>query len=477
VLRFHARQILELALHATGAERAYWISPPEPGSGEPGRVELCCSARCDGQERPSRSVLRLALSAPAEVLFLDAATDERLAAGGSVRSLALRSVVCAPLTVAGAPAGALVLDSRQRPRRAVERLRPTLCGLARTFAWMVERAGDLGAPSPWPPDAGDEPVASSPVFRAAVAWVDRVAPTPLPVLIEGETGSGKDGLARRLHRRSRRAARPLLAVNCAAFTESLLDAELFGAVRGAYTGADRDRPGLFRLASGGTLFLDEVGDMGPAMQAKLLRALETRCVRPVGGEQEEPVDVRVVAATHHDLEYRVAQGAFRVDLFHRLAVLRVRVPPLRERPEDLAPLVAALAPRLERETGLGPVRLSRAAWLALHEHPWPGNVRELHAVLASALLRAGGEEIGVGDLRLDSAPGCNGGPRDDSIERRMIVAALRGARGSVTRAAGELGWSRQKFYRRMRAHGIVVAPLKRGAQDPGTRSSESSTFQ
>jgi DNA-binding NtrC family response regulator len=284
--------------------------------------------------------------------------------------------------------------------------------------------------------------------------VRRIAPTSLPVLVQGESGSGKEGVSRALHRLGPRSAGPFVAINCTAVTESLLEAELFGAVRGAYTGLDRDRPGLLRQAHDGTLFLDEVGDMPPAMQAKLLRVLESGRVRPVGGVHESVVDVRIVAATHRDLRRWVEDGRYRADLYYRLAVLRVDVPPLRERIEDLPALVADLAPRLERDTGCSSVRLAPEAWQALRTYSWPGNVRELHASLARALLRAGGGEILARHLELAPAGATPQLVVGASLEQSMVRAALREAGGSIALAASRIGWSRQKLYRRMHALGV-----------------------
>jgi DNA-binding NtrC family response regulator len=292
-------------------------------------------------------------------------------------------------------------------------------------------------------------------------WVRRVADADLPVLVQGESGSGKEGVSQALHSLSGRQGGPFVAINCTALTETLLEAELFGASRGAYTGADRDRPGLFRQAHRGTLFLDEVGDMPPAMQAKLLRALELGRVRPVGGSREFDVDVRVVAATHRDLARRVAEGAFRADLYYRLAVLQVHVPPLRERLEDLPLLVAELAPRLARQVGRRSLRLGDDAWLALRAHSWPGNVRELHSVLARALLRSNGGTITARHLGPWTAPAPSAGPveapvpaADEPLENGMIAAALRASAGSVAGAARRIGWTRQKLYRRIKVLGI-----------------------
>ena len=282
-------------------------------------------------------------------------------------------------------------------------------------------------------------------WRRMLDWVRRAAPSHLPVLVSGESGSGKEGISRMLHRLSSRCGGPFVAISCTALTETLLDAELFGAVRGAYTGSDRDRPGLLRLADGGTLLLDEVGDMPASMQAKLLRAIEERRIRPVGGNAEQPVDVRIIAASHRELPRRVEEGAFRADLYYRLAVLQVRVPPLRERIEDLELLVDELTPRLARETGHGALRLSPEAWRRLRSHGWPGNVRELHAVLAGALLRSAGGRIEPAHLGLPDPDG-----RPPGAEREMIEKALVAAEGSVTDAAARIGWSRQKLYRRIK---------------------------
>jgi DNA-binding NtrC family response regulator len=287
-----------------------------------------------------------------------------------------------------------------------------------------------------------------------LSWARTVAACELPVLICGESGSGKEGVARLVHGHSARSAGPFVPVNCTALTETLLDAELFGSVRGAYTGSLRDRPGLLRLARGGTLFLDEVGDTSPAMQAKLLRAIEERRVRPVGGERELPIDARILSATHHDLRQRIREGSFRADLFHRLAVLEIDVPPLRNRRDDLPLLTEELAPRIRRETGRGPLHLAPSARDLLAAYHWPGNVRELHAVLARASLRAEGGRIASRHLelrfaRLDENEGSP--PASEPLEKTMIARALEEAGGNVAGAARRIGWSRQKLYRRMRA--------------------------
>jgi transcriptional regulator with PAS, ATPase and Fis domain len=279
---------------------------------------------------------------------------------------------------------------------------------------------------------------------------------------------------------ARSSSRAFVAINCAAIPEALLERELFGATRGAFTGAERDHPGLFRQADGGTVFLDEIGDMPLSLQAKLLRVLQEGAVRAVGALEERPIDVRVVAATHRDLELLVAENRFRADLRWRLEVLVLRVPPLRERADDLPVLSMRLIERVAAKCGVAPARLEAEALQRLSAHDWPGNVRELESVLARALLRAQDGVIRSVDLDIgpartpaDSRSAAGG---QGSLESAMIEKALRAARGNVTAAALRIGWSRQALYRRIHALG-----LRNDGQEPsvagGTRSSESSTFQ
>ena len=354
--------LLELACRLSGAERAYLVSASSCRARSP-RVEARFSLRDDGAEEASGTLINRSLAGRAPFASGDIINDRRIAGGDSVRALALRSVAFAPVEVGATFRGALIMDSRTSPHLPL----PQLCELAEGLAGLIGLAlaatggGERESEAAAAADTHDL-VGRSPALVELREWIGRVAPTALPVLIQGETGSGKELVARQLHRRSARRRGPFVAVNCAAFTETLLDAELFGAVRGAYTGAERDRPGLFRLAQGGTLFLDEAAEMPVSMQARLLRVLEERAVRPVGGERSVPVDVRVVAATHQDLARAAARGLFRLDLYHRIAVLEVRVPPLRERAEDLPLLVEALGPRLLREIGHGTPRLTPGAW-------------------------------------------------------------------------------------------------------------------
>jgi transcriptional regulator with PAS, ATPase and Fis domain len=351
-------------------------------------------------------------------------------------------------------------------------------GLLRRVSPMATARGDGGAPAL---------VGRAPSFLKLLRDMRAAAPVPLPALILGESGTGKELVARALHVESSRACRPFVAINCAAIPESLLERELFGAARGAFTGADRDHPGLLRQADGGTILLDEIGDMPLPLQAKLLRVLQERSVRAVGALDETPVDVRVVSATHRDLSRLVAAGRFRADLRYRLEVLVLRVPPLRERSEDVPLLAARLIERLAARCLLPLARLDPDAAARLAAYTWPGNVRELESVLARALLRSRQGAIRAGDLDfgLEGADADRLTPADaDGLERAMIESALRATRGNVTAAALQIGWSRQTLYRKMDALGLRPEAREAGGGDDqagsdgcGTRSSESSTFQ
>jgi DNA-binding NtrC family response regulator len=234
-----------------------------------------------------------------------------------------------------------------------------------------------------------------------VALLRQIAPTPLTVLVEGESGVGKELLARFLHARSDRAAGPFVPVNMAAIPPSLLESTLFGHEKGAFTSADRQRLGKFELAEGGTLFFDEVGELEQAAQAKLLRALQERQVERLGGREPSPVDVRVIAATNKDLEAEVVAGRFREDLWYRLNVVRVKVPPLRQRREDVPALVELLGRRAARTMHRAPPRFSEGALGALAAYPWPGNVRELENLVMRLVALHPGREIGLSDLPVE----------------------------------------------------------------------------
>ena len=279
------------------------------------------------------------------------------------------------------------------------------------------------------------------------------------ILILGESGSGKEVLARAIHAESPRAGGPFVAVNCAALTESLLESELFGHEKGAFTGAVARRKGKFEAADGGTLFLDEVGDISPKLQLELLRVLEDRTFHRVGGNEPIAVDVRIVAATNRKLEKAVAEGRFRDDLYYRLNVIPITIPPLRERREDVPLLVERFVEGLAAEQKKKLDGVSHEAMAALLAHDWPGNVRELRNVLERGAVVANGPTIQVSDLGLaapslpEGTPAVAPGTLED-VERRHIGEVLLAAGGNVTHAARTLGIDRVTLYKKIRKYGL-----------------------
>ena len=259
----------------------------------------------------------------------------------------------------------------------------------------------------------------SAVMQRLFGLLERLAATSSTVLIQGESGTGKELVARALHYHSARRRHPFVPVNCAALPEGLLESELFGHAKGAFTGAQIARRGLFLEASRGTLFLDEIGDMPLGMQAKLLRVLEQRQIRPVGSDREVDIDVRVLAATHQDLAGAVQQGTFREDLYYRLRVMPVEVPPLREHREDIPFLAETFVQRHAADNKLAPRRFTRAALRALEQYDWPGNVRQLSHVIERAVTLSNGEWIDVEDLGLEELPRL--APRATSPEARDLL--------------------------------------------------------
>ena len=310
----------------------------------------------------------------------------------------------------------------------------------------------------------DTIVGSSQPMQHVFALVDKVAATRATVLICGESGTGKELIARAIHARSPRSEEPFVAVNCMALTETLLESELFGHEKGAFTGATGRRKGRFELADKGTLFLDEVGEISQALQVKLLRVLQERTFERVGGSIPIKVDVRIVAATNRDLARAVESGRFREDLFYRLNVVRLDLPPLRQRPDDLPLLVAHFLDKYAAEVGRPAPKMSRQALRAIYQHTWPGNVRELENALERAVIMAG-DEILPSDLPLammpereDSGMGVPGGltitEAVEELERRMIQKALGAAGGVQAHAAEALGITKSNLAYKMKKYGI-----------------------
>ncbi len=311
-------------------------------------------------------------------------------------------------------------------------------------------------------------VAEDPSMKRVLELVRRAAPSPMPVLLEGESGTGKELMARAVHAASQVADHPFLAVNCAALSDTLLESELFGHVRGAFTGADRDRRGLFAEAEGGTVFLDEVASMSPAFQGKLLRVLQEKVVRPVGGSRDVPVRFRLVAATNRELEAMVGEGSFREDLYYRLQVVRIHLPPLRERPGDILPLTARFLAQAGElcQAGEAPV-LGADAERELQAYAWPGNVRELQNAVQRAVVVCGGGRLrpyhfGLGGRGWQAPEGEAGSDNYseakqralEEFQREFVVRALETSRGNVSRAADSCGLTRAAFQKILRQLGV-----------------------
>jgi two-component system response regulator AtoC len=325
-----------------------------------------------------------------------------------------------------------------------------------------------------------ELVGESPPMEALRALIAKVAPTDAAVLIHGESGTGKELVARAIHRQSRRAEAPFVAINCASIPETLLESELFGYEKGAFTGADRPKMGLVEVADGGTLFLDEIGDLPLALQAKVLRMLQEHEVQRVGALRPVRVDVRLIAATNRDLAGAIRERTFRADLFYRLNVISIELPPLRERPGDIPILVEYLAHKAARKLRRPQPRFTPEALAALERYPFPGNVRELENLVERLLILCEGNEIGLGDLPADIRHAQPGGAAElgglaetldyrkarDAFERAYLQRLIEATHGNVSEAARLSGISRRHLYEKFERLGI--RPPTRSGDQPAS---------
>jgi len=449
-----------------------------PRAGEHGVVLHGPELRVERGTPVPNALRLLARERDAAVLVLDEGSEAPLPTSGSVAGRGTRAVVLAPLVAGGvawgamyvaSPLGTLAFPPGLADAPAVAG--PLVALAASQLASRREleaRGAALAAENPRLQAGEGDPIGRSPAFVQAVALARQVAGTDVPVLVQGETGTGKEVLARAVHRWSARARGPFVAFNCSAIPDALLESELFGHVRGAFTGALSDRKGLFEEAHGGTIFLDEIGEMPPAMQAKLLRVLQEGEVRRVGASKTGRVDVRVLSATHRDLAAAVADGRFRADLLYRLNAITVRLPPLRDRGDDIALLAHVMLARAQatarrRVAGFAP----DALW-ALSMHRWPGNVRELdNEVMRAVALTPEGEPIraaafsealqGGVPAPLAASRGAAPLPLKEVVaraERLAIEAALERAAGNVSEAARLLEMTRPGLYKAMERLGI-----------------------
>jgi transcriptional regulator with GAF, ATPase, and Fis domain len=419
----------------------------------------------DAAEFSRNVVLQAAEGRP--VLAVDTGQDERLRDLKSVSMFGIRSILCVPLRARGEIIGAVYLDSRKEGALfSADDLR-FLEAFADHAALALENVQSrheleqenvrLQVVADSRTSFGEIQGRSAPM-QQVYDLISKVADSDLPVLIQGESGTGKELVAKAIHVRSARRSKPLLTENCAAITQTLLESELFGHVKGAFTGAERDRKGLFEQADGGTLLLDEIGDMSPAMQARLLRVLQEGELRPVGAEHHVQVDVRVLAATHRDLQAEVAAGRFREDLFYRLNVLLIHLPVLRERVGDVPLLAEHFLKRISEARGQSAPAIQTPVLDLLERHPWPGNVRQLENVLQRLTLLAGDGPITMSVVESDKGLRqvlLEGGVAApvyslEQNEREQIRRALETVGGNRTRAAKLLGISRATIFRKIK---------------------------
>jgi serine/threonine-protein kinase PknK len=504
-------RIVDSAIHLTHAERGFLIL----GQGEESTVEV---ARNFAQEevlspefKISRTIAQRVFETGVPELTTNAQEDDRLRGLASVADLRLRSVLCIPIRLRGEVVGVLYVDNRLMQQVFKERERALLQSLAdhagiaihnartmdelrrkqQDLVTALDRVAQLNAQLKGQVAAQREEltemarelesvrrpgryrheypaiVGESRRMHDLFLLLDKYIDVEDPVLVLGESGTGKELVARAIHSQSRRAEQPFVSENVAALPESLLESELFGYVKGAFTGATHGKKGLFESANGGVLFLDEIGEIPPDVQAKLLRVLQEGEVRPLGSRETVAIDVRLITATNRNLEEMVQTGEFREDLYYRLNVLPIRLPPLRERREDVPALVQRILQDLARESGRSRIRISPEAMQVLMRHVWPGNVRELlnevrrAAILCDGVILADHLSDSVrnpsdrdGELSLPAESGTTLPAMVEELEARLIRKALQKATGNKSRAAEMLGLSRFALQRKLEKYAM-----------------------
>ena len=459
-------RVLDLAIQIVGAERGL-IFLREEASGElKVRVarNLDHETIRDAGEYSQRILDEAAAGRP--IVTLDAGSDERFERYDSVSLYNIRSLACIPLKLRDRILGTVYLDSRKGDVLFSEEDLEFLTAFANQAAIAIENAQlyealrqeNLYLKKTVESRYGFQNIiGTSPSLSGALERLEKIAESSLPVIIQGESGTGKELVARAIHFNSPRREKRFVTENVAAFPETLLESELFGHVRGAFTGAEQDKQGLFELADGGTLFLDEVGEMGLPLQSKLLRVLQDGEIRPVGGSKTRKVDVRIVAATNRDLKAMVAEKRFREDLFYRLNVVTLSLPPLRQRKEDLPLLIDHFLDKIARERGTRPLKVDAHVLAILSRHRWPGNVRELENTISRLALFAEGPNLSLADLakdpelvdRIADLPGGRKVP-EPGLSRTELRRALKAAAGNRAQAAALLGISRATLFRKIR---------------------------
>ena len=495
--------VVDLAVEMTGAERGLLVMSK-------GKKVVFESARnldresLRGREaRLSLTIARHAMEQQSTLLIEDAKNQDMFALAESVYELGLRSVLCCPVWLSGEVVGGLYVDSRfiagafgQQDAQTVE----TLAEFAGLFLWKLgvevekaesvrtaeakgeevvrleeqleelnrlcmgggEQSGKAGGKSS---SSFPRIIGQSPAMEAVYAIIDKVLDNDITVLIQGESGTGKELVARAIHDYGRRKDRMFVAINCSSIPATLIESEVFGHLKGAFTGATKDKKGLFEVANDGTLFLDEVGDMPMEMQGKLLRALQYGEIQRLGSVHTKKVDVRVLAATNRKMDELVAKGLFREDLYYRLNIVTVEVPPLRRRRDDI-PLLVQHFMEENRKQGIASIEgITPRALMVLSKYPWPGNVRELETIVKSACLFAEGSHLDAGDfealtrgdgLLLESSdPTYFEGKTLAEVEKDVIIATLNKNDGNKKRTAQELGIDRRTLYNKLKLYGMM----------------------
>ncbi len=468
--------LLDALLEVTRADKGFVIEladgQPEVRASRnvaPGNVEEAVS-------RVSDSIVQKVLTTRRPLVVADALHDSEWSSSASVVNLRLQSVMCAPLLARGEVFGAIYLGNDSVRNLFDERSLETLTVFASQASLLLQNAlllRDLRRENEELREAIDnrrygELVGAGPSMREVYRRIEKVAPTDVTVLVQGETGTGKELVAREVHRRSPRGAGPFVAVNCAAIPEGLLESELFGHVKGAFTGAVATRAGRFQAASGGTLFLDEIGEMPPSLQVKLLRAIQERVVQRVGDSRTEPVDIRVVAATNRNLEDEVRAGRFREDLYYRLHVVTISLPPLRERGDDVTVLGRWFLQRYAAEFDSRARGFAPGALAALRKYHWPGNIRELENRVKKAAVLADGPLVTAEDLDLRQDALETTLPLADAIEefrKRYISEILERNGGNRTKTAKDLDVDPRTVFR----HLEKLESERRGGPAPAAR--------
>lgn len=450
--------VMDAIVELTGAEKGFIVLEGDDGLAVPVARGADRHALEDPTGAYSDSIVQSVLKDGQPRMIADALRDHDFSGSVSVHQLSLSSVLCVPLRIDGQLSGVAYVGNSNIVNHFHERHLEALkifAAFVSLILGQADRLQKLRADNARLREALDHArfgslIGASDSMRAVYRRVERVAATDVSVLILGETGTGKELIAREIHRRSDRRDGPFVTINCGAIPEALLESELFGYVKGAFTGAQTSRVGRFQAAHGGTLFLDEIGEMPMALQVKILRALQERSVTRVGDTRPEAVDIRILAATHRDLQRAIAEDAFREDLYYRLNVVNLELPPLRTRGEDVILLAQFFLEKFAEEYGTGPRSLSKTARVALRRAAWPGNIRQLENHLRKAVILAESSVLSEEDLGLGENMEQRLLPLHEAREawqRQYLRDALALNNGNRTQTARELGVDPRTIFR------------------------------